>query len=580
MSPARTQVPSEHLDVAGEWVGAVRDDVVRDCGARRIHVVPRLRRRPRPRHRPAADPVRRCDSAATTDGDPRGTCMAMLHLVLALPLIQFLGQAEIPGDASDGTTGAPVVLEDGSPMDRLGGFGSALSYTGIGSLFIATPDRGPADGTTRWIDRAYLLEIAVELGERPSLAMSLVEARPLVDEEQRPFLGLSSAFDPAGSPSSARLDPEGVRASARGTFYVSDEYGPQVYEFDAAGRRIGAVTVPESFLVLHPGSTLDEELPPNNVTGRQPNRGMEGLAISPDGETLFGIMQSPLIQDHGLDAQNKRKGLYIRILAMDVTGAATREYVYPLDSAKHGVSEILAVDDQRFLVLERDGDAGTDAKFKRLFLIDLAPASDVSGVASLPQTGPLPSGVVAVTKTPFLDLLDPAYGLAGAAFPEKIEGLAWGPDLPDGRHLLLVTSDNDLHPARPSIAYGFAIAPSALPGLEPQILAPEVIIQPGDRHHRVWPTLRLPVTISVLSHGLLDATAVAPRSLRLAGAPVLRLFGIPLCAVWDVERDGDADLTCVMSGDLALSPRDSQAVVEARTTTGTPVRSYGAVSVR
>ena len=30
---------------------------------------------------------------------------------------------------------------------------------------------------------------------------------------------------------------------------------------------------------------------------------------------------------------------------------------------------------------------------------------------------------------------------------EKIEGLAWGPDLPDGRHLLYVVSDNDLYPS-------------------------------------------------------------------------------------------------------------------------------------
>ena len=29
---------------------------------------------------------------------------------------------------------------------------------------------------------------------------------------------------------------------------------------------------------------------------------------------------------------------------------------------------------------------------------------------------------------------------------EKIEALAWGPNLPDGRHLLYVASDNDLFP--------------------------------------------------------------------------------------------------------------------------------------
>src|ERR1044071_9012470 len=33
---------------------------------------------------------------------------------------------------------------------------------------------------------------------------------------------------------------------------------------------------------------------------------------------------------------------------------------------------------------------------------------------------------------------------------EKIEGMAWGPDLPDGRHVLYVASDNDLYTARPT----------------------------------------------------------------------------------------------------------------------------------
>jgi hypothetical protein len=40
---------------------------------------------------------------------------------------------------------------------------------------------------------------------------------------------------------------------------------------------------------------------------------------------------------------------------------------------------------------------------------------------------------------------------------EKIEGLAWGPDLPDGRHVLYVASDNDLFPDLPTQLYAFAI---------------------------------------------------------------------------------------------------------------------------
>ena len=40
---------------------------------------------------------------------------------------------------------------------------------------------------------------------------------------------------------------------------------------------------------------------------------------------------------------------------------------------------------------------------------------------------------------------------------EKIEGMAWGPGLKDGREVLYVFSDNDLFPELPTKIYAFAI---------------------------------------------------------------------------------------------------------------------------
>ena len=70
--------------------------------------------------------------------------------------------------------------------------------------------------------------------------------------------------------------------------------------------------------------------------------------------------------------------------------------------------------------------------------------------------------IVPVDKTLFLDLLDPAYKIDAThtlkdVIAEKIEGLAWGPDLPDGRHVLYVASDNDLSLDLPTKIYAFAI---------------------------------------------------------------------------------------------------------------------------
>ena len=397
------------------------------------------------------------------------TLLVAANLAHADP-IELIGVGVVPGTTSDGLILTPPVLEDGTPHDRMGGFGSAISYTGIGQRYLATPDRGPADGTTSYRDRYYLIDIVVTPGSPTPVAVSLVQATPLSREDGEIFTGGSGAFDAANSPASLRFDPEGIRVSPAGRFFVSDEYGPFVYEFDTTGRRVRILSVPEKFLIDHPNAVGADELPPGNTKGRQANRGMEGLAISPDGSKLYGIMQNALIQDGALNAANSRRGLHNRILEIDVATGRTRELVYVLDDRSYGVNEILAINDHEFLVLERDGNPGASAAFKRIFRIDLVGATDVSGVATLPQTGPLPAGVTPVSKTPFLDLLLPSFGLAGPDFPEKIEGLAFGPDLPDGRHLLLVTSDNDFFANQDSKIFAFAVPPDALPGFQPQIL--------------------------------------------------------------------------------------------------------------
>jgi hypothetical protein len=210
---------------------------------------------------------------------------------------------------------------------------------------------------------------------------------------------------------------------------------------------------------------------------------MEGLAISPDGRTLFGIMQNALIQDHGLNpGTTDRVGLNNRILKIDLVTGETHEYVYVLDAINRGqgVCEILAINDHEFLVIERDNRSHLQTPpqaptRKTIYKISLTGATDVSGIASLPA-GALPAGVTPVTKELFINLLDPDLNLT-ATIPEKIEGLAWGPDLRDGRHVLYVISDNDLNPSLATQIYAFAIDPSLI-NLQEQVL-PGPLYPPG-----------------------------------------------------------------------------------------------------
>ncbi|MBI3862303.1 MAG: esterase-like activity of phytase family protein [Planctomycetia bacterium] len=371
----------------------------------------------------------------------------------ALADIVLLGTARFAGDTTD-LSGLTDVLDEGIPHNRLGGI-SAIEYTGSKNEYLLLPDRGPRDGATRYFCRIHTLKLDVRPGGTPAVAAKIAATTLLRDERGRNLVGSASAFKRKNPAAARRFDPEAVRVGLRGSIYLSDEYGPAVSEFTQGGTRVGTLKVPAKFTILHPASKPEEELAQNS-SGRQPNGGLEGLAIIPRRTKLYAAMQRPLIQDSLPGEGVKRTGTNTRIIEFDLTLGTTREFLYVLDNTANGVSEILAINDHEFLVLERDGKPGTEAVAKRIYKIDLARATDISSHESLPPEG-VPVGVKAAAKSLFLDLLDPRWGLAGPDFPEKVEGLAFGPSLPDGRRLLIVAVDNDFVAERPVLLHAFAI---------------------------------------------------------------------------------------------------------------------------
>jgi hypothetical protein len=272
--------------------------------------------------------------------------MMVVAATCALAAITFLGEGSIPGTATD-QSGLTGTLEDGvTPGNRVGGLGSGIAYTGAGALYVATPDRGPDDGTTTCKDRIYTIKLDIKKSAGKFTITTTVVATRLMRNHKQLFTGSAAAFDATNSPDSLRLDPEAIRVSACGrTAFVSDEYGPFIYEFDLlTGQRVGVVPIPNKFLIDIPSADGNQELVAN-IAGRQANRGMEGLAISPDGTRRFGIMQSALIQDGALHGSSppKRIGTNNRIVEINLETGAIREFLYQLDKASTGVNEILAV---------------------------------------------------------------------------------------------------------------------------------------------------------------------------------------------------------------------------------------------
>ena len=428
-------------------------------------------------------------------------------------------------------TAAP--LANSVPGNRLGGIGSGLTYLG-GDWFLALPDRGPnavsynpcMDDTVSYINRFHTFHLSLSPSDPGSLlpvtltpmlvGTTLLSSRtPLVYgagcgvagsgvpalnaiDRTHYFTGRSDGFDPgrlSTDPGDARFDSESIRASNdRRHVYISDEYGPYVYEFDRlTGERTRAFALPKKFAVANLSAMGAVEISGNTV-GRIANKGMEGLAITPNGRMLVGAMQSPLAQDGG-----DVKGGVTRLITIDIKTGATHEYAYQLDpGTKTTISDIVAINDHEFLVDERDSkgraDAvGSKAGFKKLFVIDLQFAHDVSGISGF--TGPASAPVAtiapfAVTKTEFLDvvhaLTSAPTSLDPTQIPAKLEGITFGQDVTYTdpvlhtqvtRHTLFIGNDNDfLATLAPPVGNGdnpnqffvFAFDDADLPFFAPQ----------------------------------------------------------------------------------------------------------------
>jgi len=377
----------------------------------------------------------------------------------AVPPVEFLGKALIDGGMTD-RSGLRGLSAPAVPQNRFGGWGSAIDHRGPGDTYVVACDRGAGDGIASFKSRLHELTITVHPGETDPVRWTIGKAILLTNEKGANLLGTANMIDADHPADSLRFDPEGVRIMADGTFLVSDEYGPFIDQFNASGQRVRRMPVPARFRCAAPKPTPQEEQAAN-TSGRQSNRGFEGLALTPSGNRLVALLQSPLIQDGGVDAKGRRIGINIRALSFDTASGKSTEFVYQLKGPADGVSEILALDQTRFLVLERDGKSGHKADHRSLYLIDTAAATDISAIPALPQFD-LPPTIKPVTKTELIDFLDPAFTLAGTGMPEKIEGLAFGPDLPDGRKLLIVTVDNDFKLDVPNEIWAFAITPAAL----------------------------------------------------------------------------------------------------------------------
>ena len=287
---------------------------------------------------------------------------------------------------------------------------------------------------------------------------------------------------PAGGTGAGQisLDAEGLRFFKDGSFYVSDEYGANVYYFNSNGKLQGAVLPPPALLPRDAQGNLFYTSLTDAVTGRRFNQGLEGVAITPDSKKLVTLLQTGTYQDTTANQQDRTN---TRLMIYDISQTRTptapiADYVLQLPiytangngaapNRTAAQSEILALNDTQFLVLSRDGNglglADVNPVYKSILLVDIAGATNIAGTAFETTYTPIsPGGVLNSTIKPvqqveFINMLNATQltkfgeNLTNTAptrltLGEKWEGMALAPVLDENApndYFLFVGNDND-----------------------------------------------------------------------------------------------------------------------------------------
>jgi hypothetical protein len=242
------------------------------------------------------------------------------------------------------------------------------------------------------------------------------------------------------------LDMEGLAPLPWGNFLISSEgdnnhkprIPPEILDVKKNGAWVRSFEIPKKFIPEASGK---------QTRGIRNNRGFEAVTGAPSGNQIFLIHEEALVQDSDEDAGPVRIVVFGMPEAWVLKPSKELLYQPELGGAKAGeiqlggrVTEALALSQDQLLVLERSVQLGTKAMgfTCRLFLANLAGASDISAIESLKKIEL--QTVKPVKKELVLDFETLKEKLGGSI--ENFEGLAFGPEV-NKKKTLIVISDNN-----------------------------------------------------------------------------------------------------------------------------------------
>jgi len=231
--------------------------------------------------------------------------------------------------------------------------------------------------------------------------------------------------------------------SNSGSLYISSEGGikdnidPAVLSVSPEGKLLHTLPLPQHL-------KADSEKPPRN------NGALEGLTESFDKKGIWAAMELPLKSD-GPKPKLIRTKSPVRVTYFDkTTGEATKQFPYMLEPiakipwlyfAVNGVTDLLEYAPDKFLILERGFAAGhgQNGNTVRIFDVDAQMATNTLDKNNLKISFYNPA-----SKKLLYDFKWAKKHLS-QGFIDNIEGITFGPDLPNGNKSLILISDNNFN---------------------------------------------------------------------------------------------------------------------------------------
>ncbi|MEV4177426.1 esterase-like activity of phytase family protein [Nonomuraea sp. NPDC049709] len=302
-------------------------------------------------------------------------------------------------------------------------------------------DRDPRTGTWYFIsdDRArynparfYTGRLDIDRVTGGFTGVRLTGVKTLTRPDGTPFPGYGQAE--SADPESIRFDrwsgrllwgDEGDRPDTRNPNIPIS--GAAVRGMDMNGRQVGEFSIPRNLRLT------------GEETGPRRNFGFEGLAVS--ARAITAVTEGPRFEDGPVPTAER--GSAARLTVWNRQGRPRAQYAYPLDrlpappnpptgQADSGVSELLPIDEFRYLALERSWIEGVNYRVK-LYEIDLRGATNVLDRDSLAHGG----AYRPVAKRLVHDLGDFRPPV------QNLESMSWGPRLASGECTLVIGSDDN-----------------------------------------------------------------------------------------------------------------------------------------